>query len=241
MKWDKVDTNHILDYSTTNRNILNNERFDPEFYQPKFKNLIKHLKKNDSVRLGDFCPLPNRGVQPIYDDGCVLVINSKHLGPTEIDIQSAEKTTKLFYNSENTEKARLKQRDVLMYSTGAYVGRTNTYLENQKGIASNHVTIIRPDPSVCNPVYLALFLNSSAGLMQTDQRASGSTQREIYPQEIIKYEIFIPQNKKGKPDLRWQKKLVDKIIQAYEAKKEARQKLQKAKKLVETKFEELLD
>jgi restriction endonuclease S subunit len=238
---DKVDTKHVLGYSITSKDVFGSERFDPEFYQPKFKKLIKHLKKVGSVKLENFCQMPNRGVQPsYYENGDILVINSKHLGKTEIDIQNTEKTTTSFYNEENTEKARLRQFDVLMYSTGAYIGRTNAYLENQKGIASNHVTIIRPDKSVCNPIYLSLFLNSTAGLMQTDQMATGSTQREICPQNIMEYEIFIPQNKTGKSDIEWQEKLANKVIQAYEAKKEARQKLQKAKELVETKIKELL-
>lgn len=239
--FDKVNTKHILDYSTTSKNVFEAERFDPEFYQPKFKNLINHLKKIGSVKLGNFCPMPNRGVQPYYNEnGEVLVINSRHIGPTEIDVENAEKTTLNFYKDENTEKARLEQMDVLLYSTGAYIGRTNTYMENQKGIASNHVTIIRPEKSMCNPIYLSLFLNSAVGLMQTDQKATGSTQREIYPQNIIKFEIFIPQNQNGKPDLKWQEKLANKIVQAYEAKKEARQKLQNAKEIVETEITKLL-
>jgi hypothetical protein len=57
----------------------------------------------------------------------------------------------------------------------------------------------------------------------------------------MKFEIFIPQNQVGKADLKWQEKLANKVIQAYEAKKEARQKLQKAKELVETKIKELLN
>ncbi|MFA5240255.1 MAG: restriction endonuclease subunit S [Phycisphaerae bacterium] len=228
---DKVNTKHVLDYSITSKDVFGNERSDPEFYQPKFKKLIKHLKTVRSLELDSFCPMPNRGVQPSYDEnGDILVINSRHLGTTEVDIQNAEKTTTSFYNKVNTGKARLRQFDVLMYSTGAYIGRTNTYLENQKGIASNHVTIIRPDKSVCNPIYLSLFLNSAAGLMQTDQRATGSTQREI-----------CPQNQVGKADLKWQEKLANKVIQAYEAKKEAKQKLQKAKELIETKIKKLLN
>jgi len=241
MGWDEIDTKHILDYRATSKDIFKNERIDPEFYQPKFENLIKHLRKLGSRKLGDFCPISNRGVQPKYDDsGEILVINSKHLGVTEIDIQSAKKTTKSFYNGTTTEKARLNKFDILMYSTGAYVGRTNAYLEDAEAIGSNHISIIRPDTKICNPVYLALFLNSPAGLMQTDKRASGSAQREIYPQDIVKYDVFIPE-KNNKPDLEWQEKLAVKIIQAYEAKNQAKQKLQEAKELVEGEIGKLIN
>ena len=241
MEWDKLVTKHILNYAATSKDIRTDERIDPEFYQPKFGNLEKHLKKMGSVELGKFCQMPNRGVQPTYEDGDVLVINSKHLGPTEIDIDDAEITTKLFYEDKNNAKARIKNLDVLMYSTGAYVGRTNVYLSGQKAIASNHVTIIRSDAKICDPVYLALFLNSPAGLMQTDQRASGSAQREIYPQDITKYQIFIPNDKNGKPDLAWQKKLADKIISANKAKTDAKKKLEEAKSLVKIEIEKLVN
>lgn len=239
--WNKTNYKHVQNYQINLKGVLTNERFDPEFYQPKFENLIKHLHTLNSRKLGNFCPMPNRGVQPEYNDnGKILIINSKHLGITEIDIQSAEKTTRNFFNENSTEKARLNKFDVLMYSTGAYIGRTNTYLEDSKAIGNNHVTIIRPNPLICNPIYLALFLNSPAGLMQTDQRASGSAQREIYPQDIMKYEVFIPE-KNGKPDLEWQEKLAVKIIEAHEAKKQARQKLQQAKELVEKEIERLIN
>lgn len=240
IEWQRIATNHQLNYTTTSKDIRTDERLDPEFYQPKFENLQKHLKKIGSVDLGKFCLMPNRGVQPTYEDGEVLVINSKHLGSTEIDIDNAEKTTRLFYDDENNEKARIKNLDVLMYSTGAYVGRTNAYLSEQRAIASNHVTIIRPDTTVCDPVYLALFLNSPAGLMQTDQRASGSAQREIYPQEIVCYQIFIPCNKNGKSDLMWQTKLAEKVISANKAKKGAKQKFEEAKQLMGKEIEQII-
>lgn len=240
MDWDKVKTEHILTYAATSKDVVSNERIDSEFYQPKFENLEKYLKKIGAIPLGNFCPMPNRGVQPQYDEnGDILVINSKHLGPTEIDIDKAERTTEAFYADNLNEKARIQETDVLMYSTGAYVGRTNSYLGDKKALASNHVTIIRPDRKLCNSIYLALFLNSPAGLMQTDQRASGSAQREIYPQEIMKYQIFIPNDRSGKSDLTWQKKLAEKVIAANEAKKSAKQKLQEAKELVEKEIEKL--
>jgi len=127
----------------------------------------------------------------------------------------------------------LKQYDVLVYSTGAYVGRTNVYLENKEALASNHVAIIRPNASICNPVYLSLFLNSRIGIMQSEQFASGSAQRELYPNDLMQFLIYIPTSKNGSIDLKWQKKLAHKVIRASNAKFEAQAMLDKAKKIVE--------
>jgi len=239
MKWDKVDIKHTLDYSTTSKDIFGNERVDPEFYQPKFRNLIKHLKKSGSIKLGNFCPIIKRGVSPQYsEEGEVFIVNSKNLEPTGlIDISSLDKTSLNYFNEEKNKNAQLSQFDVLTYATGAYIGRTNAWLENVKAIAGIDCIISQPQKNICNPIYLSLFLNSFAGLMQADQKASGSAQRHLYPKDLREYEVFIPQNKTGKPDLEWQEKLANKIIHAYEAKKEAKQNLQKAKGLVEKAIE----
>src|SRR5207249_6393248 len=81
--------------------------------------------------------------------------------------------------------------DVLIYATGAYVGRTNVWLESAKAIASNHVTIVRPKKD-CDPRYLAALLNSPLGIMQADSWATGSAQRELYPEQISKFTVYLP-------------------------------------------------
>jgi restriction endonuclease S subunit len=240
--WKHLTLGHTLGYKILYSDAVNAKRLDSEYFQPKFLNLKNHLKNMHSSKLGDFCAMPNRGVQPIYSNvGNVYIINSKHIGATEIDIRSAERTTNVFYNQTGNEKARLQPNDVLMYSTGAYIGRTNVYLDNFKGLASNHVTIIRPDKKICNPIYLALYLNSPLGLMQTDQQASGSAQREIYPQNIIQYEIFLPLNGEGKIDMGWQNNLSQKITKAQDLKREAEHKLEEAKELVENAINKVID
>jgi len=50
MEWGKVKTDHILNYTPTSKDILSDERLDPEFYQPKFENMEKHLKKIGAVK-----------------------------------------------------------------------------------------------------------------------------------------------------------------------------------------------
>jgi restriction endonuclease S subunit len=235
MGWDKLlKKSSELFYTTEFIEAQKQRRFDAEYFQPKYKRLRLHLHKVGAMQLSDFCSIPNRGVQPVYvENGEILVINSRHLGPTNIDIADTERTSLEFYSLQDTAKAILKQYDVLVYSTGAYVGRTNVYLDKKEGIASNHVTIIRPQESVCNPVYLALFLNSRLGIMQSEQFASGSAQRELYPNDLMQFLIYLPKNEKGAIDLVWQKELADKVIQASKAKVEAQAILESAKKAVE--------
>ena len=242
MEWGEVKTDHVLSYAATSKDIMADERLDPEFYQPKFERLENHLKKIGAIPLGDFCPTINRGVSPIYvESGEISIVNSQNLSATGvIAAADLEKTELSFYENDKNEKARLKQFDVLVYATGAYIGRTNCWFENTKAIAGIDCLIIKPDSRTCNPAYLALFLNSQAGLMQASCRASGSAQRHLYPNDLVKYQVFIPRDKMDKPDMAWQKKLADKIIAANDAQKVANQKLREAKGLVEKEIGKLI-
>lgn len=243
MEWDKIKTEHILNYTATSEDILGDERLDPEFYQPKFENLEKHLKKIGAVELGKFCPMPTRGSLINYDEsGDTVVINSKDLGANGIiDIEGTHKTNKTELNCEGNKESILNHFDLIFYAIGAYAGRTNCYLEKEKALAGNNVLVIKPDIKTCNPVYLALFLNSKVGMMLSQRYAAGSAQKFFHPQSLVKYPIFIPRDKSGKSDLVWQKKLADKIIRSSEAKKSAKQKLQEAKNLVEQEIDKLIN
>jgi hypothetical protein len=225
--WDTVDVRHVFAYETSLSAVRHAQRADAEHFQPKYERLIRHLERTKRARrLGDFCPEIWRGVQPRYEDDEVLVINSRHLGPMQIDLANTERDSRAFYDSPDAEKGRLRQFDVLLYSTGAHIGRTNVYLATYPALASNHVTIIRPDSKVCNPIYLALFLNSPAGLLQAEQRATGSAQREIYPSDIAEFVIYLPNT-----DI--QDAIVAKVQQAARVEDDALTKLTKAKQMVE--------
>ena len=185
---------------------------------------------------------PPRGVQPVYvDNGPVAIVTSEHLGITQIDMDKLDHTSSEFYKSANVARANLSTNDVLLYATGAYVGRTNCWLGEGEALASNHVTIIRPDRKVCHPVYLALFLNSPAGLSQSERAASGSTQRELYPSEVTKIVVFLPKKNGDKIDLDWQKMLAGKVLAANEAIRRARGKLADARTLVENEIQRRID
>jgi restriction endonuclease S subunit len=199
-------------FKVTQNEILRSKRLDSNFYKPLYKKLDKFFSKNNSFKLNELCESPYRGVQPIYDEnGEYNVINSKNIKKTEIDYINTKRINKLFYNNDENKKFRIKKNDVLMYSTGAYIGQTNIFIKDEKFIASNHVTLIRPKNDKVNPFYLSLFLNSKFGLYQTDKYASGSAQREIYPENVSQYDVLLPFSSAQKIDSLWIKKISDRM------------------------------
>lgn len=240
MEWDKVRAEHILNYTATSKDIMGDERLDPEFYQPKFKNLEKHLKKIGAMKIDDVCSFVNHGIQPPYfEGGKVSVITQKEMTPTFLELESVKDFTNESFYGENPD-FQLRKRDVLLYSVGAYIGRCNILLEEIKAMAGSFITILRANEKLIVPEYLSLFLNSQAGIMQSKQRMRGTAQHYLYPRDIKEISVFIPRDKSGKPDLAWQKKLAEKVVAANEAKKSAKRKLEEAERLVEAEIERIL-
>ncbi len=225
-----------LYYTEDFETLSEHERIDAEYYQPKYKRLCDRLRKVGAKRIGDFSPEPQRGVQPVFcENGQVFVIDSKAVRPHGVEPSKTECTDSKFFNSSVAEKGRVVRDDVLLNSTGrGTLGRASFYDSDAPALADNHVAIIRPDRKTCLPSHLSLFLNSPAGLAQSEMFQTGSSgQLEMYPQHIQQILVYIPQTKTGKVDLAWQEKLADKIKAAANAKVAAQAKLEEAKRLVE--------
>ena len=79
------------------------------------------------------------------------------------------------------------------------------------------------------------------GLAQSEQYATGSAQRELYPSEIGKMLVFLPKNAKGEADLKWQQRLADKVIAADAARRKAKEIVEQAKAIVEREIEKNLN
>jgi type I restriction enzyme, S subunit len=102
------------------------------------------------------------------------------------------------------------------------------------GSHRNHVAILRPDPQTCFPAYLSLFLNSPAGVVQSEMFQTGSSgQLELYPSDVMKIVVFVPSVASGKPDMKWQRKLAEKVVASDEAKTLAILKMNEALEVVE--------
>lgn len=224
-----------LHYSTNFSTLNATERSDAEFFHPLCTRLRKQIKKGGGLTIGEFCPVPSRGVQPEYDpSGAIVTLDSKSIRPHGVE-PSGERVSQAFYDEPANAKARVHKGDVLLNSTGrGTLGRAGCFQLDTPAVCDNHVAILRPDQKVCHPHFLALFLNSPAGLRQSEQFQTGSSgQLEIYPVHIQQLLIFLPRTKSGDIDIAWQQNLADKVETATRSREEAKVRLAEAKRLIE--------
>lgn len=223
--------------STENTNIKSFQesfgasgRLDAEYYQPKFDEVESLIKNNSEYlrRIEDIQTYNSRGLQPEYiGNGKLDVINSKHILEDHLDYDNFEKTSA--ENWEQQAKAQVFKDDILVYTTGANIGRTNIYQSEKKALASNHVNILRIDGE--DPYYVSFVMNSFIGRMQTDKLSAGSAQAELYPKDIAQFLIpFV--NKKTQQEIR------ERVISSLELKKQSTALLEVAKRAVEIAIEQ---
>ena len=202
-------------------------RLDAEFYQSKYDEIEAKIKAVPFKTIAELQVFNARGVQPDYiSNGTVPVVNSKHILENGLDYDNFEKTTTVFLKQNG--RATIKENDILIYTTGANIGRAQPYLISDLAVASNHVNILRLKE--VNPIYAALVLNSKIGRLQTEKLCTGSAQAELYPSDIEKFLIpILPQE--------IQKQIAELIQTSFALRQESKQLLESAKLAVEAEIE----
>ncbi len=210
--------------------FLSSGRLDAEYYQPKYENLISSFDETiETKRVEEIQIFNRRGLQPIYvAEGEYDVINSKHIKEDHLDYDGFEKTDERNFDDQTI--AHVQRYDVLTYTTGAYVGRTNVYLKDTPALASNHVNILRLRTGY-DPIYIGYVMNSLVGRMQTERVVSGSAQAELYPKDIASFIIPFP-----KEDI--QNQIKDSVQQSLTLKHQSENLLEVAKRAVEIAIEQ---
>ena len=228
---DKLTFDKPVSYAARFSEVAESHRLDAGHYRPQYAQLIQHLKQGQWAYLGKLAEKNWRGVQPVYvEDGEVDVVNSQHLGRQHLDYDAFAKTTRAAFMAN--PEAHIRYGDILIYSTGAYVGRTNVYLRDKPALASNHVHIVRLRGDI-DPAYMAMVLSSPVGAFQTEKHARGSAQAELYPSDISKFVVPLidPDKQKAIGDLVWE---------SLAAQDESKRLLEQAKHRVETLIEEAI-
>lgn len=186
---DKLRLQKPMGYTASFSDLEMSRRFDAQHYQFQFSQLLAHLAKFTTYKIRQIRSCNRRGIQPLYvADGAFDVINSQHLGPKHIDYAGLQKTSHQTFVA--SPEAHIRQNDLLIYTTGAYIGRTNVYLSNAPALASNHVNILRITPEI-DAAYLAIVFQSVVGQFQTQKHSRGSAQAELYSNDIDKFIVPI--------------------------------------------------
>ena len=225
----KLTFRRPIGYTAQFSDLELSRRSDAQHYQPQFAALLKHLDGFPTAKLRAIKTLNRRGVQPIYvNEGPIPIVNSQHLGPRHISYDTLERTSKaLFYAAP---VAHILRDDLLIYTTGAYIGRTNVYLSDSPALASNHVNILRLQPEI-DAAYMGLVMQSLIGQLQTQKHARGSAQAELYPSDIDKFVVpLLP------PDT--QRAIGDLLRESLSKQLESKRLLVEAKTRVEQLIEE---
>ena len=186
---DKLSFQKPMGYTAQFSELELSRRLDAQHYQAKFTQLLAHLAKFPNRKIRDIQTCNRRGIQPIYvNDGNFDVINSQHLGPKHINYDGLEKTSHRYFSASPV--AHIRKNDLLIYTTGAYIGRTNVYLSDAPAFASNHVNILCITPDI-DAAYMAMVFQSVVGQFQTQKHSRGSAQAELYPNDIDKFVVPI--------------------------------------------------
>ena len=173
------------------------------------------------------------GLQPPYlYNGHVGIVSQRQFTESGLDLDSLENFTNDDFCRENPD-FRIPKNDVLTYcaSAGEYLGRTYLFGSDRPCVAASFVTILRTTKRV--PGYLALFLNSPFGLVQSNAFKRGTSPLYLYPRDLKNVLIYVPRNKSGEADRAWQEKLAATVEASTRAREQAKAKLAEAKKLAE--------
>lgn len=185
LELDKLHFDKPVGYTSLFSELELSHRTDAQHYQPRFAQLLEHLDKFPTKRIRDIRRYNRRGIQPVYvKNGSHAVVNSQHLSPKHINYEGLQKTTEHVFIAY--PEAHIQPDDLLIYTTGAYIGRTNVYLDTAPAFASNHVNILRLSPDI-DHAYMAMVFQSMVGQFQTQKHARGSAQAELYPADIDKF------------------------------------------------------
>lgn len=221
---DKLNFDRPMGYIAKFSDLEISHRSDAQHYQPRFTQLLEHLEKFPTKHVREVCRHNRRGIQPIYsDNGTHAVVNSQHLGEKHINYDGLQKMNERAFRA--SPEAHIQQDDLLIYTTGAYIGRTNIYLDDTPAFASNHVNILRLSPQI-DHAYMAMVFQSIVGQFQTQKYARGSAQAELYPADINKFVVPLLHSKK-------QTEIGNLIRESLVRKRESSQLLNQAKFCVE--------
>jgi type I restriction enzyme M protein len=209
-------------------------RLDAEYYQPKYDELYKKLETACLTKKWNLTELKNLSSTFKYGTSEPFEYIEKGVPFLRIaDLQKyrfAEKDLKFISHEASQNQASVKTGDVLISRSGT-LGLAIVIPEDlNNAIYGSYFILTRPNQNLIIPSYLALYINSLVGKLQTEQANTGGIQTNLTIPVLEALSIIYP-------PLEIQQKLVDKVDQSYDAEDKSKQLLEIAKTAVEKAIE----
>lgn len=223
---------HELAFVKNFSDTKESERFDAEYFQPKYEEIVEAVKKYE----GGFDELGNlvkikKSVEPgseEYQENGVPFVRVSNLSKFELSTNNQQFISNELYNELKTHQP--KKCEILL-SKDATPGMAY-YLneEPRKMIVSGGILRLKMDSKQALPEYLTLVLNSVIVQKQIERDAGGSIINHWRPDQVKA--IIIPILKEDK-----QKEIKELIEKSFNDRKLSKSLLEIAKRGVETAVE----
>lgn len=176
-------------------------RIDAECYQPVFLENIEFLKKKSkysAVELGSLVTSLTGGATPLgadYPEDGVPFLRVQNIMQGYLDMSDVVFISSDVHDGE-LKRSQLRSGDVLLTITGMSYGKA-AYIPSNFGNANinQHSVRMALKPDVL-PEYLAMFLNSRFGKLQSDRKVTGDTRPALDYEEIRTMLIPVPPHSK---------------------------------------------
>lgn len=203
---------------------LGHNRFDAEYWQPKYDEIEKLVVNIPQKKLGELVTLKKGievGSEAYGDEGksFIRVADFSIYGIDEVEKRISEELYE-----ELKENYRPQKGEVLFTKDGT-IGLTYVLDESVEAVVSGAFLRLKPKKEI-NSHYFALVLNSIFCKAQIERLSGGAIIAHLKPDSVKKLNIpILPESK--------QKEIGDKVVEAFKLRSEAKELLEKAKKAVE--------
>ena len=226
---DKLSFQKPVGYTAQFSELEQSRRSDSEFFNPELRYFWRRLSSRfelvETPKVASVLKFSN----PTYGISGIPIITQKHLRAIAPEGYGDELRTTDSWQRANSD-AVLQQNDLLFYSVGAYLVKTNIWLNSDKAVPASFITLLRCQDEK-NAGFMQMLLNSRYGILQSKCFQSGTSQQYIYPKDIRKFLIPVVNDK-------LKKKLHLLIVESFEKELEAKELLDLSKTRVEQLIEE---
>ena len=228
---DKLTFQKPVGYTAWLSDLENLRRSDAEFYNPELHFLWAKLSKKFYLRgLPEFVKI-TKFANPDYGDNGFPIVTQKHLRNISPEGYGDDLRATTAWGTANLS-AILRTNDLLFYSVGAYLGKTNIWLNSDEAVPASFITLLRCHEAT-DSGFLQVLLNSRYGLLQSKCFQSGTSQQYIYPKDIRRFLVPDVRN-----DLRKQIHML--VLESHAKEQESKALLEQAKARVEQLIEEAM-